>query len=190
MTVNATTQQGEVRDGNGGLIETLNSGGTSSCGWKYTYDTPLAEWKLQSNDPCDGTYYFEGTVETQSAGTDADPWKTTLIATGDIKITGNPTIQANADYTVHDTLFYSGRDVDINGTPSNGYNGLIAAHEQFNLHGTGIFTGFIIGENAPNTDGSLVDANTNIVSGNIGLTYNCGSNPPLQGPLQILSWGL
>jgi len=190
MTVNATTNQGEVRDGNGGLIETLNSGQTSTCGWKYISGTPLAEWNLNSSTPCNGTYYFEGTVETKSAGTDANPWKTTLIATGDIKIAGNPTIQADANYTVHDTLFYSGRDVQINGTPSNGYNGVIAAHEQFELSGTGNFTGFIIGENAPNTSGSLVNATTSTVGGNIGLTYDCNSNPPLQGPLQILSWGL
>ena len=190
VTVNADGK-GEVRDGNGTLIETLNSGDTwMACGWKYTAGTPLAEWNLNSSTPCDGTYYFEGTVETQSAGTDADPWKTTLIATGDIKITGNPTIQADANYTVHDTLFYSGRDVDIFGTPSNGYNGLIAAHEQFNLHGNGGFNGFIIGESALNTPGSLVNSNTNTVSGNITLMYKCDSNPPLQGPLQVISWGL
>lgn len=184
MTVNADGN-GEVRDGNGGLIETLGDGATSTCGWTYTAGTPFASWNLTSNTPCDGTFYFDGSV--QVTGSTTNTWKTTLIATGDIKITGNPTIEAHADYTVHDTLFYSGRDVKINGTPANGYNGLIAAYEQFDLSGTGTFIGFIIGENA-NTAGSLVNANT--VSGHIGLTYDCGASPPLPGPLQILSWGL
>ncbi|MGB4781880.1 hypothetical protein, partial [Candidatus Methylomirabilis sp.] len=140
---------------------------------------------------CNGTFYFEGNATvTSGPGSDANPWNTTLIATGDINIQGKPTIQADPAYTVHDTLFYSGRDVEINGTPSNGYSGVIAAHEQFKLGGNGTFTGFIVGENAPNTLGSLVNANSNIVNGSITLTYNCGSNPPLQGPLQILSWGL
>lgn len=188
MTVNANGQ-GEVRDGSGSLLQTLNSGDTSTCGWKYTADTPLATWKLNSGTPCNGTYYFQGTAEVASTlGDDSNPWNTTLIATGDVKITGNPTIGADAAYTVHDSLFIAGRDVKIQGTPDNGYNGLIAAHEQFDLSGTGTIVGLIIGENALDTPGSLVSANT--VNGNITLTYNCGSNPPLQGPLQILSWGL
>ncbi|MDD5558819.1 hypothetical protein [Candidatus Methylomirabilis sp.] len=185
MTVNANGK-GEVRDGSGTLLQTLNSRDTSTCGWKYTADTPLASWDLASNTPCDGTFYFDGSVTV--TGSTTDPWKTTLIATGDVKITGNPTIGADAAYTVHDSLFIAGRDVKIQGTPSNGYNGLIAAHEQFDLSGTGTITGLIIGENAPDTPGSPVSAN--IVNGNITLTYNCGSNPPLQGPLQFLSWGL
>ncbi len=188
MTVNANGE-GEVHNGSGTLLQTLNSGDTSACGWKYTADTPLATWKLDSNTPCGGTYYFQGTAEVASSpGDDSNPWNTTLIATGDVKITGNPTIGADAAYTVHDSLFIAGRDVKIQGTPSNGYNGLIAAHEQFDLSGTGTIVGLIIGENATDTPGSLVSANT--VNGNITLTYNCGSNPPLQGPLQYLSWGL
>ncbi|MDE2060722.1 MAG: hypothetical protein KGL31_12825 [candidate division NC10 bacterium] len=188
MTVNATGQ-GEVRDSNGTLLQTLNSGDTSTCGWKYTAGSPLATWDLNSGTPCNGTYYFQGTVGVASSpGNDSNPWKTTLIATADIKVTGNPTIGSDATYTVHDSLFIAGRDVQIKGTPSNGYNGLIAAHEQFDLSGTGTINGLVIGENAPDTPGSLVSANT--VSGNITLTYNCGSTPPLQGPLQFLSWGL
>ena len=190
MTVNATNGKGEVRDGSGTLLQTLNSGDTSTCGWKYTAGSP-ATWEVRSGSgtPCNGTFYFEGNATVSSSpGSDDNLWKTTLIATGDVKITGNPVIGADATYTVHDSLFIAGRDVKIQGTPSNGYNGLIAAHEQFDLSGNGTITGLIISENAPDTPGSLVSANT--VNGNITLTYNCGSTPPLQGPLQFLSWGL
>ncbi|NJD68647.1 MAG: hypothetical protein FIA90_08370 [candidate division NC10 bacterium] len=180
---------GKVFNGNGTTeLADLASGG-SYCGWCYTSGTPLAQWTLSGNDFCNGTYYFEGNATvTGTRGSDANPWNTTLIATGSLDLAGNSTIGADANYTVHDTLFIAGQDVTINGTPSNGYNGLIAAHEQFSLSGNGNINGFIIGENAPHTPGSPVDANT--VSGNITLTYNCGVNAPLQGPLQILSWGL
>lgn len=183
---------GKVRDGSGGQLADLadQTSGGEYCGWRYAAGS-TAEWEVHSGSgtPCNGTFYFEGNaVVTSSPGSDSNPWKTTLIATGDVKVTGNPTITADAAYTVHDSLFIAGRDVKIQGTPSNGYNGLIAAHEQFDLSGTGTIVGLIIGENATDTDGSLVSANT--VGGNITLTYNCGSTPPLQGPLQILSWGL
>jgi hypothetical protein len=182
---------GEVLNGNGAPITTLADGGTY-CGWKYTAGS-TAGWEVKSDSgtPCDGTFYFEGKATvTSSPGSTTTPWKTTLIATGDIDVQGKPTIEADANYTVSNTLFYSGRDIEINGTPSNGYNGVIAAHEQFYLHGNGTFTGFIVGENDGNTAGSLVNANNNIVNGNIGLTYKCDANPPLQGPLRFLSWGL
>jgi hypothetical protein len=189
MTVNASNK-GEVRDGSGTLLQTLDDGATSTCGWKYEAGSP-ATWVVAagSGTPCNGTFYVDGNATVSSSpGSTATPWKITLIATKDIKITGNPVVGADAAYTVQDTLFIAGRDVKMNGTPSNGWTGLIAAHEQFDLGGTGTIVGLIIGENATDTPGSLVSANS--VSGNITLTYNCGSNPPLQGPLQFLSWGL
>jgi hypothetical protein len=180
---------GQVLDGNGTLIETVVSGATSTCGWRYTSGTPMAQWQFSgSGTPCNGTYYFEGHATVSSSpGSTSVPWKTTLLATGNLDLAGNPTIGADANYTVRDTLFVAGLDIEINGSPSNGYNGLIAAHEQFSLSGNATINGFIIGENASNNS-SLVSANT--VTGNIMLTYNCNSNPPLQVPLQILSWGL
>lgn len=190
---------GKVLNGSDALLADLAdpASGDTYCGWKYTAGS-TAEWEVRSGSgtPCNGTFYFEGNATvTSSPGDDSAPWKTTLIATGDIKITGKPVIGADANYTVHDSLFIAGRDVEIQGTPqgpqgtpSDGYNGLIAAHEQFKLSGNGTIAGLIIGENATDTPGSLVSANT--VTGNITLTYNCGSTPPLQGPLQFLSWGL
>lgn len=176
---------GKVLNGNGDEIANFATG--DYCGWSYTAGPP-AEWQLSGNTFCNGTFYFEGSAKvTSSPGNNSNLWKTTLIATGDVVVTGNPTIGADANYTVHDSLFIAGRDVKIQGTPSNGYNGLIAAHEQFDLSGTGTIVGLIIGENAEAVS-STVTSNT--VTGNITLTYNCGSTPPLQGPLQILSWGL
>jgi hypothetical protein len=184
---------GQVLNGSDALITTLASGDSFSlagvnCGWTYTSGTPLAQWTFNGNTFCDGTYYFEGNAKVVSSPGSVDtPWETTLIATGDIELAGNPTIGVDANYTVKDTLLVAGLDVKINGTPSGGYNGLIAAHEQFSLSGNGTFNGFIIGEDASHTSDTVTSTT---VSGNITLTYDCNSNPPLQGPLQFLSWGL
>lgn len=195
LTVNADGK-GEVRNGNGTLLTAtpLNDGDTwGTCGWKYDAAAggeDLATWRLTSTTPCNGTYYFAGNVDvSQSAGSPTDSWKTTLIATGDIDISSEPTIGNDPALTLHETLFIAGRDIKIHGNPSNSvtYNGLIAAREQFNLGGTLTVTGFVIGENGGSASNTVISNN---VTGNVTLTYNCGANPPLQGPLTILSWGL
>lgn len=172
---------GQVLDGNGTLIITLPSG-DSYNGWRYTYGTP-AQWQLSGSTGVNGTYYLEGNVTVSGNPGSPTPWVTTLIATGDLIVSGNPEIQPS----LTDTLFIAGLDISISGNPSNGFNGLIAAHEQFSLSGNLTINGFLIGEDASATS-STVTSNT--VNGNPTITYSCGLNPPLQGPLQILSWGL
>lgn len=175
---------GDVLNGNGAQLQHLNSG-ESYNGWRYTSGTP-AEWQFSgSSGHVNGTYYFEGNATLSGGpGSTANPWVTTLIATGNITVTGGPTIQTS----VTDTLFIAGLDVDIHGNPGNTvFQGLIAAHEQFNLSGNVTVNGFLIAEDADST-GTLVTSNA--VSGNPTINYHCGFNPPLRGPLQILSWGL
>lgn len=178
------TSNGQILDGSGGLLTTLVSGGSYN-GWRYTSGT-TAEWQFSgSADNVNGTYYFEGDARLSgSPGSTANPWVTTLIATGNIIITGGPEIQTS----LTDTLFIAGRDIDIHGNPGNTvFNGLIGAHEQFNLGSNVTVNGFLIAEDADSVS-SLVTSNT--VSGGPTINYNCGSNPPLQGPIQMLSWGL
>lgn len=175
---------GQVLSGSDGLITTLTSGGSYN-GWNYTSGSP-AEWRFSgSAGNVNGTYYFEGNVTLSgSPGSTSDPWVTTLIATGNITVTGGPKIQTS----LTDTLFVAGLDIDMHGNPANtAFNGLIAAHEQFNLGGNVTINGFLIAEDAGSTS-SVVTSNS--VSGSPRITYNCGSNPPLLGPLQFLSWGL
>ena len=173
---------GQVLDGNNNLIATLVSGGSYN-GWRYTSGSP-AQWSLSGNTGYNGTYYLEGNVTVSgNPGSTSTPWVTTLIATGDLIISGNPTIQTS----VTDTLFIAGLDLRISGNPSLGFNGLIAAHEQFSLSGNATINGLIIAEDASATD-NTVTSDTD--SGNLTINYNCNLNPPLQGSLQILSWGL
>lgn len=175
---------GQILNGSGGLITTLVSG-DSYNGWRYTSGT-TAEWRFSSSaGHVNGTYYFEGNATLSgNPGSPQNPWVTTLIATGNIIITGGPRVQTS----VTDTLFIAGRDIDIHGNPGNTvFDGLIGAHEQFYLGGNVTVNGFLIAEDAEAVS-SLVTSNT--VSGNPTINYNCASNPPLQSPLQILSWGL
>jgi hypothetical protein len=173
---------GQVLDGNGALITTLSSGGSYN-GWGYTSGSP-AQWQLSGNTGYNGTYYLEGNVTVSgNPGSPSTPWITTLIATGDLIISGNPEIQTS----LTDTLFIAGLDIRISSNPTQGFNGLIAAHEQFSLSGNPTINGFIIAEDASSTSNTVT---SNTVSGNPTINYSCGLNPPLQGPLQILSWGL
>lgn len=173
---------GQVLNGAGALITTLASG-DSYNEWRYTSGSPTL-WSLSGNTGINGTYYLEGNVIVSgNPGSSSTPWVTTLIATGDLEVSGNAEIQTS----VTDTLFVAGLDIKISGNPSNGFNGLIAAHEQFSLSGNPTINGLLIAEDASSTS-STVTSNT--VSGNPTINYSCGLNPPLQGPLQFLSWGL
>lgn len=173
---------GQVLDGNNNLITTLVSGGDYNE-WRYIAGSP-ALWNLSGNTGINGTYYLEGNVTVSgNPGSVSTPWVTTLIATGDLVVSGNPEIQTH----LIDTLFIAGLDIKISGNPNNGFNGLIAAHEQFMLSGNPTINGFLIAEDASSTSNTVT---SNTVNGNLTITYSCGLNPPLQGPLQILSWGL
>lgn len=173
---------GQVLDGDNNLITTLVSG-DDYHEWRYTAGSP-AQWQLSGNTGINGIYYFEGNVSVSgNPGTSSTPWVTTLIATGDITVSGNPEIQTS----LTDTLFIAGLDVSISGNPHNGFNGLIAAHEQFSLSGNPTINGFIIAEDASHTSNTVT---SNTVNGNPTINYDCGLNPPLQGPLQVISWGL
>lgn len=181
---------GDVLKGDGTFREHLSDGGTSTCGWRYTESTP--SWKLSGGTFCDGTFYFEGSAEVES---NPGPWATTLIATGSITISGNPTIQTDNThstdcgsncYTIKDTVLLAGADIRITGNPTLRY-GMIAAREQVGISGNATITGFIVAQDASSTS-TTVGADTE--TGSTTITYDCGGAPPVQIPLRILSWGL
>lgn len=173
---------GRILDGNNTLITTLSSG-QSYNGWQYTSGTP-AQWSLSDNTGYDGVYYLEGNVSISgNPGSQLVPWRTTILATGDLVVSGRPEITP----LLTDTLFVAGLDIRMSGNPALGFNGLIAAHEQIDLGGNPTITGYIIAEDATSTSNTVT---ANSISGNPTITYNCNLNPPLLGPLQILSWGI
>jgi len=170
---------GTVLDGLGTVLAILAKGDTFN-GWKYEAGSG---WQLSGNTATDGTYYLEGNVKVSgNPGSPQTPWKTTILATGDVEISGNP------EATTHfgETFIIAGADVKISGNPSQGFTGLIGAHEQIDISGNATFTGFVIAEDGASDSKTVKD---NTISGNATITYECGLPTPLQGPVQILTWG-
>lgn len=173
---------GQVLNGTDTVIAML-SPGQEFRGWKYNAGSPT-KWDFSANTGYNGTYYLEGNaVVSGNPGTTSTPWVTTLLATGDIEISGTPVIKT----ALRDTLFVAGKDVKINGNPDQSFEGLIAAHEQVGISGNPNVNGYIIAEEKLDTSGTVTGTG---LSGNPTITYNCGLNPPLAGPLQVLVWGL
>ena len=136
-------------------------------GWEYKPGSD-PQWVHGNDTGFDGTYYLEGGITVSgSPGTPATPWMVTIIATGNIEISGNPNL---ANHLV-DTLLVAGLDIKINGTPDQSFVGIIAAHEQIDISGNPVISGFIYGENASSISGM---ATQNILSGNPDITYDGG----------------
>jgi Tfp pilus assembly protein PilX len=116
-----------------------------------------------------GIFYVTGNAEVKAGG----PWTATVIATADISVTGSPAITN----VLTDTVFVSGDDIDISGSPTL-VEGAVAAHGQIDISGSPALTGFLVSEDT-------ID-----ISGTPTITFGCGMNPPITTPLTILAWGL
>ena len=151
-------------------------------GWQWGGDG----WSLSGSSGYNGTYYIEGDAEVSgSPGSQANPWRVTIIATGSIKISGNPYMQPETP----DLLFVAGRDIKIGANANLDYEGAILAHEQIQIHGAPSIEGAMIAEDAENISDLVTE---NDIIGNATITYNGNLLPPLPkvytGQLGLLSW--
>jgi hypothetical protein len=158
-------------------------------GWKKSGDdgSAGAKWNYGGNSTYDGVYYvYLGSVYISgNPGSSGNPWEATIITEasatgaephcphtgGDINVSGNPTLR------YHDSAqplqFMAGRDLDVSGNPGTGditFEGILAAHEQFDINGNPRVTGAFIAEDVCDTAGSPVDVSR--VTGNPEITYN------------------
>lgn len=175
---------GQVLDGYDSMVQTVASGATYR-GWRYTAGTP-ATWAVIGDTGYDGTYYVEGNATISgNPGTASTPWAASVIATGSILVSGSPEMNTH----LPDTLFVSGLDVQISGSPTLGFNGLVAAHEQVSISGNMTLNGFIVAEGASSTSGTVTQ---NAFGGSPTITFTCGAiTPPgLAGTLTVVSWGI
>jgi hypothetical protein len=171
---------GRVADGNGTVIAQLFPG-ESFNGWKYEPGSNL--WSMEGSIGYTGTYYIEGDAKIGvTVGTPTMPWNASILATGDIEVSGNPEMVTH----LTDTLFVAGLDAKIGGNPILGYTGLIGAHEQVAISGNPRINGYIIAENAASTSETVVQ---DYISGYAEITFNCDLAAPLTGALRILAWG-
>jgi hypothetical protein len=182
----------------------LCTGGTAvavPAGWDCSGST----WKVAGGGtPADGVFYAEGKVEVASSpGSNASPWKVTIIARDDIKISGNPALQPypTTSTGLQNTLLVTGNDLEISGNPdADNAVGAILVHQQVKLSGNPSISGFIIsGDGNPTWTGdpfppSVASSGVtlNEISGNVTLTYDCNvgcSGPGCPPPrVVLLTW--
>jgi hypothetical protein len=147
--------------------------------------------------PTDGTLYVEGHAKiTGNAGVQGNHWVTTIIATGDIEISGTPimrppnssdSFQGNSLFRsgTENLLLVAGKDLKIVGNAQQRFEGIMAAHEQLEVTGNPTLKGFMLAENATTVSNTVINTRVN---GDMSLTYNGNLKNPLKGDVQMLSW--
>jgi hypothetical protein len=186
MKKNPTTRKGEVWDPINNILLAVLNKDQSYRGWKYKRSGDF-RWIYEGNSAYNGTYYLEGNVKISgNPGTPEAPWTATIIVTLDLQVSGNPKLVPH----LSGTALVSGDDIKINGNPEVlAPGGLIAVREEIEITGNPTINGYILAENGPSISQGTFSISDNEISGNPTITYNCGLNPPLQGPLQTLAWG-
>jgi len=177
--------------GNNGRIRVTATGQTFNSGWNgWSYNRSTRIWSNSRSTIPAGTYYAnQASIGiTGAAGTSANPWRATLIATNDITITGRVVMAPDATTSTDgsDLALVAGGDILINiASGSASVTGLVAANEQVKLSGTISLTGAVIAAGAANARGTVT---SNSVSGNVTISNSRQLRNPLQGPVQVLSW--
>lgn len=176
---------GKATDGNGNSISVPKD-------WKHSG----GKWTCCSGDDgTNGIYYIEGDVHVSSSPNEPEnPWRATLITTGSLDISGNPSIAPATDPSTgkpFDIQFLAGTDISMGGSPNECTNclaGLIYAREQFNMNGNVPIRGAVMALDSGDTS-KLVKAGRNKFSGSACVILNGDLRVRgAMGPLRIISW--
>lgn len=178
---------GIVRDRNDNIIVDGWKGGKWN-GWKFSVSDNT--WSLSDKETINGTFYIEGNAKISgNPGTAEKPWIASIIATGDIEVSGNvrvrpPNINDGALFRsgTENLLFIAGEDIKISGNPQQSMDGIIAAHEQIQISGNPGLRGFIIAEGAENRSDRVTK---NKISGSVTITHTGGIGNPFRGDVEI-----
>ncbi|MEW6027395.1 MAG: hypothetical protein AB1599_08905, partial [Planctomycetota bacterium] len=144
------------------------------AGWSYSGGI----WSKTANVINNGVYYFDGSDVAigGSAGDPSNPMTLTVIATGNINVTGSPSLQPHP--SGGGIALMAGKDLKMRGAGGNVYgNGLYAAHEQISLVGTPTVNGCVLAEDYEDVS-TLVSTNSDIygeveeLGGNTSITFN------------------
>ncbi len=146
--------------------------GSGVKGWKW--QSTSNTYSLAGAKAEDGTYCVYGNVEvTGNAGSASDPLTITILATGSVKVTGNPVLEAHHPDGV---LIVAEGDVEFGGTAAGAtpaYSGLIYAGSQCQMHGTPGVGGHILCYDAPDPAGASNIVSQNKFNGDPTVTYDC-----------------
>ena len=189
----------------GGTPIAVATASSSWRGWKYMNFDSLKghQWHFSDPAPFDGVYYiYQGSAQvTSSPGTPTTPWKVTLFAEavssgdepghcphvgGDIDMAGGGTVRPNSK--AQPLHLIAGRDLQMNGTPGNKWEGVYAAHEQFELKGNVEMNGVILANDYCDTVGSPVSQNIINVGGSAKINYDGGFEVPLGRRIRTTHW--
>ena len=164
--------------------------GVDYQGWRLKGD----RWEFGSNNAFDGVFFaYEGNIKVSgSPGSGGTPWTVTLmasgsgpdgdLATGDIEISGSAVMTP----MITDLALLARRDIDLTGTPGQGLNGLVAAHEQVRAAGHASIVGAIVAEDEGDSPGSPIHGNG--VDGTISLVYDGGIEVPIGSVIRTTLW--
>ncbi|MDH4064427.1 MAG: hypothetical protein OEW19_08500, partial [Acidobacteriota bacterium] len=141
-------------------------GGTAPFGWVFD---AASGWNLSQDSANSATYYARTNVRiTASPGTPVSPVLLTIIAEGDIEITGNPNLRPEP---ASELQFVTDRDLRISGSPGVPLTleGRFLVREQIDLSGEATLVGQVIVQDVASL-GPLVVSNT--ITGGVTLSYN------------------
>jgi hypothetical protein len=192
----------------GGTLIAVASANTPWRGWKYkgwdsSFQQKAHQWQFGDPAAFDGVYYiYQGSAQvTSNPGTPTTPWKVTLFAEaissgeepghcphvgGDIDMAGGGNVRPNSK--AQPLHLIAGRDLQMSGTPGNKWEGVYAAHEQFQLTGSVEMNGVILANDYCDTVGSPVSQNIINVGGTATLHYDGGLEVPLGRRIRTTHW--
>ena len=157
--------------------DTFNGWKWGGTKWDYSNDAIIANGN---------TYYIMGdALVSGNVGTAGNPWYISIIAEGSIEISGELNMKTTNSRNI---LFVAGRDLKVNGNPSQSIEGLMLVHEQFAISGEPVLHGAIVVENAESSGDGMLDEN--LLNGNMTITYNCNYSLDNSGiaSVVIIGW--
>jgi len=202
------TADGYVIDRVNGVTVVLKAGEKWN-GWDFSVSGGTPKWTLSSNDALNGRFYIEGDAVVSGNPGQLKPvflpWEATLLAEGNIEVSGNPVMKSYSGTkvpgeTVPDDvgnlLLIAGLDLKINGNTSTEdaaasteqyFQGIMAAHEQVFVSGNARLGGYIVAQDAQNTSNVATESS---VSGNMQLVSGSRLMYPGNGPgkLTRVAW--
>ena len=117
------------------------------------------------------------------------PLSITLVAEGDILVSGNANIQNfkndNHPEEIQNLLFVAAGDIDLDGNVPEPIDGIVTAGEQVSLTANAELSGYVIASDV--YEESSVVTESKILE-NFTVTYNDLKNPFLNDQTKILSW--
>jgi hypothetical protein len=166
--------------------QTYDARSDAKFGWKLSSNTPPV-WDFGGNAVTTGTFCAMGNaIVSGNPGTENSPANMSLIATGSIKVSGNPYLAGEDPSGI---VLLAGGDVTISGNPSalsQNYRGLVYSGSQCEVSGNPRLGGQLLCKDKPNPPDANDYVSENKLNGNAEITFEC--NGTITGRRRMLGW--